>query len=140
MGCGPEVIYDRAETLPAEGWSYADSVAFEFAIPDTVRNYDLVLMVEHDQTFPYQNFYVNIHTDFPNGRRTTQLVSLQLAGDFGAWLGNRGGKTCTLDIPILSGARFSQSGAFGVTVEQHTRDEPLQGIREIGLSVVLAQE
>jgi gliding motility-associated lipoprotein GldH len=113
MGCGPEVIYDRAETLPAEGWSYADSVAFEFAIPDTVRNYDLVLMVEHDQTFPYQNFYVNIHTDFPNGRRTTQLVSLQLAGDFGAWLGNRGEKLVRWTSPSFRGRDSPSPGHLG---------------------------
>ncbi|WP_173021470.1 gliding motility lipoprotein GldH [Lewinella sp. W8] len=139
-GCGPEILFERTQELPTGGWAYQDSVAFEFSVPDTVRKYDLLLNVTHDQSFPYQNFYVNIHTDFPNGRRTTQRVSLQLAGDFGAWLGDCGGTSCDLQIPVLSNARFAQSGTFGVVVEQYSRDEPLVGVRELGLRVEVAEE
>lgn len=138
--CGPAVVYEHTEPIGEGAWYYADSINFDFTIPDTLRTYDLRLSVEHDRTFPYQNFYVNIRTGFPSGKRTAQSVSLQLAGDFGAWLGNCGGESCKLEIPVLSGARFDQVGDFNIVVAQHTRDEPLEGIRALGLRVTVAEE
>lgn len=133
------MVYERSTAFAPEGWSYADSVRFEYNIVDTTRAYELVLDVHHSADFPYQNFYVLLHTGLPSGKRVSEQLSLQLAGDFGAWLGDCSGNDCTLSIPLLGNARFGDPGTYTLTVEQHSRDEPLQGVNGLGLRVVVRE-
>ncbi len=134
--CGPTVIYEQEKELPESGWAYADSARFEFNIPATEQAYDLVLSLEHGTAFPYQNFYVKLHTGFPSGKRTSEQVSLQLAGNFGAWLGNCNSSICDQEITILRNAKFEETGDYYLTVEQFTRQPVLGSIGAIGLAVV----
>lgn len=134
--CGPTVIYEQIKVLPADGWTYADSARFEFTVPDPEQAYDLVLSLKHSDNFAAQNFYVKLHTGFPSGKRTSEQLSLQLAGDFGAWLGNCSGDACEQEITILRNAKFADTGEYSLTVEQFSREEPLSGIGSIGLTVV----
>lgn len=138
--CGPTVIYEQHQELPATGWAYADSARFEFKVPDTGQAYDLVLSLTHSADFPYQNFYVKLHTGFPSGKRTSEQLSLQLAGDFGAWLGDCSGAVCEQEITILRNARFADTGDYYLTVEQFSREEPLAGVGSVGLAVVETEE
>ncbi len=137
--CGPTVIYEQTKDFPADGWAYADSARFEFNIPNPDQAYDLVLQLEHSTAFPYQNFYVKLHTGFPSGKRTSEQVSLQLAGDFGAWLGDCSGEVCGQAITILRNAKFADAGEYYLTVEQYSREEPLMGVGAVGLAVVEAE-
>ncbi len=139
VACGPTSIYEERTELAAEGWSYADSVRFAFSVEDTSQAYRLVLTVQHADDFAHQNFYVRLHTGFPSGVRTTEQLSLQLAGDFGVWLGNCSGGNCTLEIPILKQARFATPGPYSLTVEQYSRENPLPGVGAISLAVTHAE-
>lgn len=137
--CGPAVVYEREFDLPEAGWAYADSLRFEFSIENTEQQYDYLLDVNHDAGFPSQNFYVKLHTGFPSGKRSSQQLSLQLADNFGQWFGDCNGDNCTISIPILREASFSTPGDYSLTVEQYGRDNPLTGISNIGLRVVVAE-
>lgn len=133
--CGPNVIFTESKSFPESGWAYADTAHFKFVIPSTETAYDFVLSVDHNKEFAYQNFYVQLHTGFPNGKRQSQELSLQLAGDFGAWKGSCSGAVCTQDITFLRNARFEQTGAYYLTVVQHSREALLKGIEELQFSV-----
>jgi len=138
--CGPEVIYEKEVSFPESGWSYADSVTFNYTLEDVDQAYDLMLDVDHSTEFAYQNFYVNLHTTFPNGKRQLEQLSLQLAGDFGTWLGNCSGENCTLSIPFLQNIRYTLPGKYTLTVAQNSRDEPLVNVQGIGLRVVVRED
>ena len=137
--CGPEVIYEEEVDFPENGWSYSDSTTFSYILDDVSQAYDLILDVEHGVDFAYQNFYVNLHTTFPNGKRQSEQLSLQLAGNFGIWLGDCSGDLCTLSIPFLQNIRYTLPGEYSLTVEQNSRDEPLAEIQGIGLRVVVRE-
>jgi len=137
--CGPTVVYEQEYDIEDSGWAYTDSLSFGFNIKDIALSYDYLLDVAHDAYFPHQNFYIKLHTRFPSGKRSSQQLSLQLADNFGQWHGDCGGEKCTLSIPILRNARFESAGYYSLTVEQHTRDNPLQDISSVGLRVVVAE-
>lgn len=136
--CGPEIVYEREVDFAETGWAYADTVRFDFELADTSRAYDLLLTVEHGTDFPYENFYVRIHTTFPSGKRNTEQVSLQTTGDFGAFLGECSGGDCSLPVLILENARFAATGDYALTVEQYSRDEPLSAVFGLGLRIVVS--
>jgi gliding motility-associated lipoprotein GldH len=133
--CGPTIIYEEEKKLPETGWAYQDSARFDFFIPDVTQAYDLILKLEHGATFPYQNFYVKLHTGFPSGKRATEQLSLQLAGDFGAWIGDCNSAVCDQEISILQNAKFVEAGDYYLTVEQFSREPALGSVVSVGLAV-----
>lgn len=133
--CGPTILFEEEMQVPETGWAYADTARFDFTITDPEKAYDFVLHLGHGTDFPYQNFYVKLHTGFPNGTRNSQQLSLQLAGEFGAWKGDCSGTSCSMDITFLHNARFKQVGDYYLTVEQHSREPVLGDISSVGFSV-----
>ncbi|MEM7572003.1 MAG: gliding motility lipoprotein GldH [Bacteroidota bacterium] len=126
--CGPSYIFEETKPIAEDGWSYNDTLNFNFEIVDTSTIYDLHLILDHKDDFASQNTYVRLKLRFPDGKRTDEQLSLQMADAFGVWLGDCRGENCSLDIPIQTGAYFSQSGNYQLTVEQFSRAELLYGI------------
>ena len=134
LACGPTVVYEETRTVAnGSGWSYQDSLVFTPNIPSDQQVYDLELVVEHGEDFPYENFYLKIHTTPPSGLRTTELISLDISGDFGAWHGDCGGGICELPIALLQNTRFQEAGTYRIVLEQNSRDNPLPAIQSVGL-------
>lgn len=115
---------------------YSDSLQFEAEITDTSKVYDIELEVEHTPEYGFQNVYVRIHTEFPNGKRLSQPLSLELAGKAGNWLGKCGRTKCRLMVPIQQSAYFNELGMHRFIVEQYMRMDALPGITGIGLHIV----
>lgn len=138
--CGPNYLYEQELKIPETGWSYQDSLLATFEIPDTSSIYDLHLFIEHTTNFSYQNFYVQIHTQFPDGQRLMEQVSLELAGKGGVWLGDCNAETCALDIPIQQGAYFDQAGTYRLSVHQYSRRNPLPEIKSIRFALETREE
>lgn len=137
QSCGKEkVIFEHDYTVQNATWRYGDTLDFGFDIADTTRLYDIVLNIDHSVDFPMQNMYTRVYTQFPNGQRLAQVVSIDLADNTGKWLGKASGKTVTLSLPIQTKAYFNQTGRYKITFEQYSRTESLTGVSEIGLSVV----
>lgn len=133
--CGHRTVYSEHHALPESGWTYADSLNFSVEIVDTLRLYDLIIDLVHQKDYPFQNLYTRIHTTFPDGKRLTQVLSLELAGKTGKWEGRCSGSRCRLSLPIQKKAYFNQSGNYAFTIEQYMRVDSLKGIQSLGLRV-----
>lgn len=123
--CGPEIIFEKKLELPESGWTYADTLHYTFEIADTAQLYNLFFQIEHSTDYSSQNLYVKIHTGFPSGQRTAQVLSIDIADKMGQWLGTCSGESCALNVPIQSNAYFNQLGTHSFTIEQYMRVDPL---------------
>ena len=132
--CGPEVVYEHDVPLPG-AWAYADSVSFDYDIADTSRAYDLRLSLKHTDAFATQNLYTRFVTVYPDGRRQSEPLSLELADAYGRWLGDCRGADCTLEIPLQDSTRFPVPGRYGLVVHQYMRTEAVDGVRGLGLRI-----
>ena len=135
FACGPDYLYEAERPLTDATWTYADSLRFDFEIEETDRVYDLFLDVTHSPDYAYQNLYTRLFTDFPNGQRLDQTLSLELADKTGRWNGDCGGTRCTVRIPLQERAYFPLPGTYALTVHQYMRKEALPGIEAVGLAV-----
>ncbi|MBK6947489.1 MAG: gliding motility lipoprotein GldH [Haliscomenobacter sp.] len=133
--CGPRYLLKETRQLEGETWSYADSLSFQAAIRDTARIYDISLLVKHQTSFHFQNLYLRIHTGFPDGKKLTQVLSLELANKAGKWQGACRGDHCTLEVPIQLNAFFNQTGVHTFTLEQYMRADDLPGISALGIRI-----
>lgn len=138
FSCGPEVIYEKKLDLPDSGWTYTDTLHYEFDITDTSKLYNLFLDINHLKDFSSQNLYVKIHTGFPDGNRTDQVLSIDVFDKIGRWLGDCGSQDCSLNIPIQGRAYFDQIGKHTFTLEQYMRSDPLPGVLSATLKIEVA--
>lgn len=135
FSCGKSYLYEKEISIKNAAWTDNDTLNFSFNIPDTSKIYNILLDVEHSPEYAFQNMYVEIYTAFPSGDRIKEMVSLELANRAGAWYGDCGSSSCTLEIPIQEGAFFNQMGDYKITIKQFMRKNPLVGVQRIGLKI-----
>ncbi len=141
-GCGEHYLYSDTHKMGESGWTYADSLKFDFEITDTSKRYNLLLTVHHTPDFSNENLYVKFTTVFPKGQkalqgkdRVEQVTSLTLAQKDGQWLGKCSSKECVMRIPIQTNTWFPESGKYSLLVEQYMRRDSLKAIKAIDFAI-----
>jgi len=138
-GCGVDFIYEKFEKIPDGEWFFDYEVPFEFEITDTIQSYDLYLLVRHTTAYPYQNFWVNINTEFPNKENQQQNVDIPMADKTGKWYGTGFNNIKTNEILIQPNAQMPQTGVYNLKVKQTMRYEPVVDVLDIGFRIEPAE-
>lgn len=133
-GCGPKVIHDQKIELN-DVWSYTDHYDFSFDVTDTMPAYDIILKVEHDKFFPYQNIYTKVNTRFPNDKDAEHVISLNLTDKQNQWVGDCGSKHCTAELVLSENIYFNQPGKYVISLKQYGRTDSLAGVQSLQLLV-----
>ena len=133
--CGPKVIVEESKVIENGSWTYENELKFDFEIIDTSKTYDIWVEMGHDVDFPYQNFYSNIRTVFPDGEEQIQLLSFEIAENSGRWFGKCNDENCHIEIPLQVGARFDQVGDYLIGFEQYSRKDSLWGIEKFSFKL-----
>jgi gliding motility-associated lipoprotein GldH len=133
--CKDNLLIDEKKDIPNLEWTYRDSLSYTFLISDTTKIYNMSLNIEHSPEYSWQNLYVRVHTTFPNGKRLSKNVSLDLADKSGKWLGDCNSKACHTAIALQPNAFFTPAGKYIVTVAQHTRQDSIRGVYSVGFSI-----
>lgn len=137
--CNTKEVYNHTHTVKGP-WVFADSLVYDYVITDTIVPYNLVLTVNHSNEYPYENLYINATTIFPDGYRTTNPVSLELADDHGQWQGQCSGQKCKAVIEIAQKAYFEKMGKYRLVLEQFSRMDSLPGIQAIQLQILQSED
>lgn len=131
--CGdPHFFLEKGE-LPSDGWKFADTLSYDFKIEDTAARYNIQLDVEHSPEYNYQNLYLQIFTQFPDGKQLDQTLSIDLADNKGGWYGNCSGSTCNLQVVLQQNAIFDRMGDHTLKITQYMRHEPVEGVHAVSL-------
>ena len=104
------------------------------------QKYDLALRVNHSLEYDYQNVYLQVETVFPDGKKTINPLSLNLADKIGTWLGKCGGDGCDITFSFQDDFRFQSLGKHEFSIGQFSRENQLAGISEIELLLFKAGE
>lgn len=133
-GCGPAVIYDEKIQLDSV-WTYDDTHNFTFEVKDTMPAYDIILKVQHDKFFSYQNIYTKVNTRFPNNKDTEHLISLNLTDGKNQWVGKCGSKNCEAELILSENVYFNLPGKYTISLKQYGRTDSLAGVQSLQLLV-----
>jgi gliding motility-associated lipoprotein GldH len=131
--CGPDDFFQASQTLPKEGWMYRDTVNFSFKIEDTTSVYRILVDLKYLDTFPNQNLYLKLHTQFPDGKRLSKPYSFDLFNAQGVSNGTCSGHRCLLETTLQENAYFDQQGTYILTFEQFMRHDSIPAITSIGM-------
>ncbi len=133
--CGPTVLFeDKIEVEKA--WTYNHSIDFAYEVLDTTQSYQMILEVEYDKSFKYQNLYTKMVTDFPGGESVEDIISLDIRKKTGESQGNCNSESCTVPFLIQDGVLFKKTGRYGLSIFQHSRKDSLMGINSLVFKIV----
>jgi gliding motility-associated lipoprotein GldH len=136
VSCDQRNISYSKEVVLENGWSYGNKMDFDFMIPDTTAAYDLILEIDHDKEYGFQNFYTHFTTSYPDGKEIKDVVSIELADQFGQWMGDCGRNSCVAEILLSSNTLFRSDKKHKISIEQYTRDQTLQGVKSVNFLLV----
>ena len=133
--CQESFYYSDSKAFDEDAWGYQDSLEFKVNIADTTTHFDLMLDLIHSADYPFQNIYVYINTQFPNGKRFGKEVNIDLANKLGVWQGKCSGDWCNVRVNLQQNAFFNETGDYTFTLKQYMRTDTLQGIRKVGFNL-----
>ncbi|MEM6965855.1 MAG: gliding motility lipoprotein GldH [Bacteroidota bacterium] len=133
--CGADYIVDQKKKFENNQWAYSDSLSCSIDISDTKKLYSLYLDVEHLTEYAYRNMYIRLHSIFPDGKRVTERISLELMNKIGQWQGDCSADECDFRLPINEGTHFGQTGKHTFVVEQFMRENPLAGVQSMAFRI-----
>lgn len=134
ISCDSGLIYSHTANIDGAKWEYGESLDFDLESEDTTKYYELVVIIDHNSEFSYENFYTKITTVFPDNTDLSDVVSFQLADKMGSWLGDCGSSSCTNELILQEQFRFKQIGQHTIKLENYSR-EALEGINSIELKL-----
>jgi gliding motility-associated lipoprotein GldH len=103
-------------------------------IDDTLGNYQLQLLLRHNERYAYQNIWLFVEVRQDTLLLHSDTIECMLADERGVWYGK--GMT-RFTLPLLYKEDIAMpAGEYVVTVQQGMREETLQGITEVGLKVI----
>ncbi len=134
MSCvNKNVIYDESVIIPNASWDNKELPYFDIMIDDTLSDYNFYFNIRHLENYRYSNFYMFLHTTFPNGNTTHDTIECVLAYPDGQWIGEGSGSMRSLKILFNNNLRFPLKGNYHFEIEQAMREPVLDGVADVGL-------
>jgi gliding motility-associated lipoprotein GldH len=133
--CSHNSVYSDYKSIADAGWN-KDSVArFTVDITETGIPCNVLVNIRHNNTYPYQNFWLFIATTSPEGKTTQDTIECYLADNRGKWLGS--GLSSVYNMPVLfkPNTVFTKPGKYTFAIRQGMRDDLLPGITDIGIEI-----
>ena len=133
--CDTIDLYEKVVSIPKHDWQSNFKPQFKFTIKDTNSNYQMYVILRHNEKYNYNNIYVNVSVKGP-GQDTAQKIqeNLVLATNEKGWLAS--GMDDIYDHRIQLGPEQSlKAGKYNFVIEQIMRENPLNNVLNVGLRI-----
>ena len=132
--CGNKnVIFDESVVIPNASWDNQEIPYFDVNVEDTLSAYNFYLNIRHLENYRYSNFYMFLHTTFPDGNQTHDTVEIVLAYPDGRWVGRGSGSMRDNNILLNDNLYFPLKGNYRFEIEQAMREPQLDGVTDVGI-------
>ena len=138
LGSGYDYRNDYSEyrRIGSEGWRYADTLAFTPVHADTVCRGSLVVALRHDESYPYDELWLEVMTENQDGdngnvaRLCHDTLRIVLADRVGSWRGDGIGGSFQLTDTLPDVVHRSGTP---VMVKHIMRVDTLTGVNQVGV-------
>lgn len=136
-----KILYGDIQSV---GDSWKDKEIIQFNIPkmDTVQSFNLYLNLRNNHHYPYNNIYLIVGLEYPNGKQDVDTLQYRMAYPNGEWMGDGIGSIKENLLWYKENFHFSEEGNYQLTIQQAVRkngqiegDTELMGITDVGFSI-----
>ncbi len=135
VSCHSRSIYTGSEDVPSCGWSADSVLSLNISIEEVQSSTDWIIFVRHTVDYSYQNFWLFLDLQAPDGTMLSDTIECYLADQRGRWLGNGWG--ALREMPILWRQETDSllSGEYTLQVRHGMRTDVLHDISAIGVEI-----
>jgi gliding motility-associated lipoprotein GldH len=125
-------LYEKNVNIPGFSWKSSFKPEFSFTIKDSSSQYQLFLVLRHNEKYNFNNIWINLYSQPPGDSVHKSIYELSLATNEKGWLATGVDDVYEHRIP-LTDAPFLKAGIYHFKVEQIMREDPLQNVMSVGL-------
>jgi gliding motility-associated lipoprotein GldH len=134
FACSHEEIFFEYHSFDNAQWKREQPAVFNVNIEDISLPYQVFVMLRNNDNYPFGNIWLFIDCETPEGNTRTDTLGSDLADVYGKWLG-KGLSLYNLSIPYETSVVFPDTGVYIYSIRQGMRENPLNGISDLGLKV-----
>lgn len=139
VGCDTIGIFEKNTFFMEHSWSSKVKPNFTFTITDTNSLYQIYANIRHKDSYRYNNCWLNITTVAPNDTAKSQQVNLLLADNKKGWLGTGMDDIFDHRIRLTRSPQKLKAGNYTFTLQQIMREDPLDGVMNVGIRIEKVQ-
>ena len=141
ISCREIDLFEKNVAVPNMQWFNNYNATGSFIIKDTTSTYNVLIVLRHTDAYLYNNIWLNVGLQAPGDAGLKyQKINLKLGNDAKGWEGI--GMNDIWEVrKLISGIpkKFIKPGTYNFSIAQLMRDNPLQHIISVGLSVQKAK-
>lgn len=135
FSCGEQEFFEGNEPVAGSSWDRKDAKAFIVNIDDTVSYYDFFVDLRHNESYPYANIYLFMTVNLPGDKHAQDTIGYYMQDAERNWLGNHSGSLISHHVLVKQNRRFPRKGKYVFTLRNGMRDNPLNGITDVGITL-----
>lgn len=141
ISCREIDLFEKNIAVPNMQWFNNYDATGSFIIKDTNSTYNVLIVLRHTDAYLYNNIWLNVGLQAPGDDGLKyQKINLTLGNDAKGWEGI--GMNDIWEVrKLISGIpkKFIKPGTYNFSIAQLMRDNPLQHIISVGLSIQKAK-
>ena len=141
ISCREIDLFEKNIAVPNMQWFNNYDASGSFIIKDTTGTYNVFIVLRHTDAYLYNNIWLNVGLQAPGDAGLKyQKINLTLGNDAKGWEGI--GMNDIWEVrKLISGVpkKFIKAGTYNFSIAQLMRDNPLQHIISVGLSIQKAK-
>ena len=132
--CTDQPFYEKVYPFINRQWSQEVKPEFQVEITDIKQEYDFTLSLRATTGYAYNNLWVFMKTETPDGTTVREPFEIIVANPDGSWVGNKTGTI--IETPLYFKSRkLPQKGIYKFTIEQGITESKINEVLDLGFRV-----
>lgn len=139
FSCDKKRVFDEYKSV-GSAWHKDSIVTFDLPVLDSTKRYDLFVNLRNNNNYPFNNLFLIVAIEMPNGFTKVDTLEYQMANPDGTLLGNGFTDIKESKLYLKEGVKFR--GKYKVHIKQAVRQsgkipgvQELEGITDVGFRI-----
>ncbi|GGF27431.1 gliding motility lipoprotein GldH [Flavobacterium limi] len=139
FSCDKKRVFDEYKSV-GSAWHKDSIVTFDLPVLDSTKRYDLFVNVRDNNNYPFNNLFLIVAIEMPNGFTKVDTLEYQMANPDGTLLGNGFSDIKESKLYLKENVKFR--GKYKVHIKQAVRQsgkipgvQELEGITDVGFRI-----
>ena len=135
VSCKQSAVFRENSIIKGSVWQVKDTVKFDVTLQDSLTYFDFNIGIRNTTGYNYSNLFMFVTTRYPDGNYSIDTVECWLATPDGKWLGKGMGKIKDSEFLFRRNVKMPMKGKYGFYLTQAMREQKLEGIASVSLSI-----
>jgi len=139
FSCDKKRVFDEYRSV-GSAWHKDSTISFDLPVLDSTKRYDLFVNIRDNNNYPFNNLFLIVSIEMPNGFTKVDTLEYQMANPDGTLLGN--GFTDIKESKLYYKENVKFRGKYKVHIRQAVREsgkipgvQELEGITDVGFRI-----